>query len=506
MISNPHNGTRHHKFKIRCRVIIMMSNCNEVLQEIHPMKKMTDEMEDTGLHNEVLNKELPKQEGNKFPQYIAAFIVNLISINHGASLGWPSPMLPILQSSSSAVGRPVTNEEGSWLSALLCLGAVFGTPLYLVIINRFSRKVTGYLVAVPQIVTNILILVANSLAILYVARFLAGVGTAAVTVFSPVYVTEIAEDSIRGSLGTFYVLLCSLGVLLVYVVGSYTSYNITAYVLLSISLVYLALFYFMPETPSYLVSKSNFSTAVKSLKWLRGEKYEAELEINTLVSTAKKRQVSAGNMSYRQMFESQGTRKALLMSVLLMLNLQLSAPIAILSYTVTIFKDAGSDLSPSISSIIIAFLQIIGTFLTTILLDKAGRKLLLSVSNFFMATCLFALGGYFYCKTHSIDITNISWLPLVCLSTYIVALALGVSPIPFLMVPELFLPEARSNAILFCQIIMWLTAFFVTKFFVTISELFDSQAIRSTYLEKENNLVSPCQYFPVQHTRFTKGE
>ncbi|PSN54600.1 hypothetical protein C0J52_07379 [Blattella germanica] len=264
--------------------------------------------------------------------------------------------------------------------SLLCLGPVFGTPLYLLITNRFSRKVSGYLVAVPHIITNILILVANSLEILFVARFIVGIGTAAVTVFTPLYVTEIAEDSVRGSLGTFFVLMFNFGVLL-------------------------------------------------------------------------------------------GTRKALLISILLMLNLQLCAPIAILSYTVSIFKDAGSDMSPSISSIIVAILQISGTLLATIFLDRAGRKLILSVSNFFMTVCLCTLGAYFYCKTEAFDLTQIAWLPLVCLSIYIIALALGVSPIPFLMISELFLPEARSNAILLCQIVMWFVYFLVTKFFAIISEL-----------------------------------
>ncbi|PSN54583.1 hypothetical protein C0J52_07381 [Blattella germanica] len=410
--------------------------------------------------------------GSAMSTFLMDRAVNLISLNHGGGLGWLSPILPILQSETSPIGRPVTNEEGSWLSSLLCLGAVFGTPLYTIIINRFSRKVSGYLVAVPHIAANVLILVANSLEILYVARFLAGVGTAAVTVFTPVYVTEIAADNVRGSLGTFYVLMCNFGVLLVYIIGSYTSYNITAYVLLSVTMFYLMAFCLMPETPTYLVRKSDMTAAVKSLKWLRGEKYQADQEISSLVSALKTTQCGLETTSYKQMLQSQGTKKALMISLLLMINLQMSAPIAILSYTVSIFKEAGSELSPSISSIIVAVLQIFGALLATTLLDRAGRKLLLSVSNAFMTACMMALGGYFFCKTHAFDMPQIAWLPLVCLSIYVIAQALGVSPIPFLMIPELFLPEARNNAILLCQIFMWVIAFVVTKFFATISDFF----------------------------------
>jgi hypothetical protein len=44
-------------------------------------------------------------------------------------------------------------------------------------------------------------------------------------------------------------------------------------------------------------------------------------------------------------------------------------------YSATIFKDAGSSLSPDMSTIIVGFILLIGSYVATMLIDRMGRKL-----------------------------------------------------------------------------------------------------------------------------------
>ncbi|XP_069687041.1 facilitated trehalose transporter Tret1-2 homolog [Periplaneta americana] len=433
------------------------------------MPNITEEIADK---NESFGTNMRKTEGKKLPQYIATITVNISSFLHGAGLGWAAPMLPFLQSEASPVGQ-ISDESSSWLGCLLCLGAMFATPLYVYISHRCSRKLTGYLVAVPFIISWILVITATSVTALYFARFLTGMGTGSATVFIPLYVTEIAEDSVRGTLGSFYVLVSYFGVIFVYTVGSYTAYQVTSYLLLVGSGIYLVGFFFMPETPLYHVNKTNFVEAMKSLRWLRRrESSVTEQELNKLIASLGSKEESVKSSPIKEILTSRGPRRALIISIVLVTNLQFSGVVPLLSYTVLIFNEAGSTLSPNVSTIIVGALQIIGSLLATVLVDRAGRKVLLIVSNVCMALCLGAIGGYFFCRSRDIDVSSVSLLPVVCLSAYFVALALGVSPVAFLMIPELFSPQLRTAAITLSLSLMWFNAFLVTKFFTNISDLF----------------------------------
>lgn len=53
----------------------------------------------------------------------------------------------------------------------------------------------------------------------YIARLLAGMAIGAISVAAPMYVAELAEPKIRGTLGTFFQLQITVGLLIGYVLG-----------------------------------------------------------------------------------------------------------------------------------------------------------------------------------------------------------------------------------------------------------------------------------------------
>ena len=80
-------------------------------------------------------------------------LVNLMTIAHGATTGWLSPITHILQSDASPFDSgPMTNEQMSWLGSIVMLGGLFGNLSYSTINNYFGMKISILTLGIPNIV------------------------------------------------------------------------------------------------------------------------------------------------------------------------------------------------------------------------------------------------------------------------------------------------------------------------------------------------------------------
>jgi SP family facilitated glucose transporter-like MFS transporter 8 len=131
-----------------------------------------------------------------------------------------------------------------------------------------------------------------------------------------------------------------------------------------------------------------------------------------------------------------------------------------------LFQDAGSDLEPSTATIIVGVIQVVATFISTLVVDRLGRRLLLLISDFVMAVCALLLGVFFYLKdVEKDDVTNLGWLPLTSVCVFIIVFSLGYGPIPWMMVGELFAPQIKGFASSLSCVLNWILAFLVTRFY-----------------------------------------
>lgn len=73
-------------------------------------------------------------------------------------------------------------------------------------------------------------------------------------------------------------------------------------------------------------------------------------------------------------FKAPEARKALMIGTVLMILAQLSGVYAMVTYADIIIKEAGTSLSPSSSVIAVSIVQVCGTYVSTVLADRAGRK------------------------------------------------------------------------------------------------------------------------------------
>ncbi|KAL0267621.1 UNVERIFIED_CONTAM: hypothetical protein PYX00_009837 [Menopon gallinae] len=421
--------------------------------------------------------------GNPVPQYMLCFIVNIISFSYGMTVGWLSPMQPLLQANytntndSSPLGveaEPLSYEEVSWISGSFCIGGILATPLYGYFANAFGRKMTAILSAVPFFLAFGLKLVANSPLIIFAARFIAGLGGGGVCLIVPMYIGETSEDHIRGVLGSYFNLFLCFGILFSFIIGSYTGYFILGIVGVSFPILFMVFCMWLPETPVYSLTKNRTDAAMNALKKLRGNhKGLIEAELEKLAASVRENAQNKG-MSMKDMINDKATLKGLIIGGVCMTVQQCSGVSPILNYTVAIFDASGSKLSPNLAAIIVGALQLVGALVATIFMDRLGRKFLLLVSSVGMSFSLIPIAVFFKLKFSGFDpevLATFGWVPVTSLAIYIIVYAVGFGPVPWVLCSELFKTEAKSPATSFCVFLVWAEAFILLKFFSKLSDL-----------------------------------
>lgn len=141
----------------------------------------------------------------------------------------------------------------------------------------------------------------------------------------------------------------------------------------------------------------------------------------------------------------------------------------VIFYAESIFNDAGAS-NPAVCTMILGIVQTVATVIASVLVDKAGRKILLIVSSSLMGICLGVFGYYFYLKEHHSDVSNIGWLPLACLVLFIVGFSLGLGPLPWMMSGEVLAPEIKSFGSGVAVATNWSCVAIVTFFFKPLSD------------------------------------
>lgn len=397
-------------------------------------------------------------------QYIAAFAATMGNLVMGTAIAWSGPAIPYLKLDSSKDGFNISDAQGSWIGSLMPLGALIGGPLGGVFVGKVGKKGTMFISAALFTLSYLLLVVAPNVATIYFGRLMSGTATGIASLVCPVYVAEVAKPEVRGLLGSCVQLMVTLGVLLVLVVGAGLSWRWISICCLASVLVWAILLLFIPESPAQYMTNKKYREARESLEWLRQTIY-VESEFEAIQREIEESLATPAKPS--DLFQSQNLAP-LIISMYLMLGQQLCGINAVIFYVVDIFSAAGSSIKPSIESIIIGIMQVVSTGLGAAVMDKLGRRFLLTFSSSIMVLSISSLGAFFFIKINQNNVelaTSLEILPVISLCVFIFAFSVGFGPIPWLMMSELFSPKMKGLASSLATSINWTLAFCVTKFF-----------------------------------------
>lgn len=139
------------------------------------------------------------------------------------------------------------------------------------------------------------------------------------------------------------------------------------------------------------------------------------------------------------------TKKALLIGMVLVTLNQFSGCFALINYTAHIFAEAGSNLDPNVSAMVVGAIQLAGSYVSTMVVDRCKRKVLYIVSSFGSAIGLGMMGVHAYLAVSGFDVSKISWLPVASLSFVIFIASVGILPLTFVILSEILPQKVRKH-------------------------------------------------------------
>ncbi|XP_013135045.1 PREDICTED: facilitated trehalose transporter Tret1-like [Papilio polytes] len=398
-------------------------------------------------------------------EYGTALCATLITATAGTCYGWPSPTLPYLRSKESSI--PTSQDEGSWIVSIMILCSALTPIPSAYFADRFGRKTTLLLGAIPFILGWVLVIVAKSVAVLYVARMFSGLGYGIVYTVAPMYTGEIATNEVRGALSTLITLMNKVGILAQYCIGPFVDMRTLAAINLILPITFVVTFIFLPESPYYYLKFERTERAERSLRNLRTGDIRLELKnIEINVQEDMKNKGSWGDL----IFEATN-RKAMWISIGVFTIQQLCGSAAVVAYAQTIFKSTESKIEPYQESIILGCVQVATCMLSVLLVDRVGRKPLLLLSALGVGLMNGTIGTYFYFSVwHKSSIGQLHWVPLAAIVIYIVCYAIGLSTVPYVIIGEMFPTNVKLYASCIAHIYTGFSMFAVQKLFQVVSD------------------------------------
>ncbi|KAM4633303.1 solute carrier family 22 member 2-like [Polymixia lowei] len=156
----------------------------------------------------------------------------------------------------------------SWLvdmyQATLNVGFLVGSIAIGYLADRFGRKMSFLMSNLLNGITGILVAVAPNYVTLLVFRTLYGFGVKGGWVAGYVLITEIVGVEYRRTVGVLYQMFFSVGILLLPLLAYYISDWRWLQVVITVPyLVFLSYYWFIPESPRWLLSQNNSAKAVE---------------------------------------------------------------------------------------------------------------------------------------------------------------------------------------------------------------------------------------------------
>ena len=306
-----------------------------------------------------------------------------------------------------------------------------------------------------------------------------------------VYIGEISPHNLRGAFAIFSELSVVGGILLALGLGAIPGFRYyhSALVFISCTALFITLAVWIPETPRWLLLRQKDEPrAMAALRCLRGPKYtKLNQEIDDIKATIAKK-----SPGFLKLLKELLTERSTLIPFLLILFLyiyQRTGIDVVSAYAGPIFLEAGVPNPNLTATFAVGGVKVLVTILTILLVEFAGRKILLAVSSAGMFLGAALLGVHFYitrpglCANDTLPTgffmegevsCNPHLFPLAIVGVVVFNLgfAIGIGPVPWVMLSEYLPSKVRGVAGGIVVGANWATASLFVGSFLSYSEAF----------------------------------
>ncbi|XP_078610843.1 solute carrier family 2, facilitated glucose transporter member 5-like [Branchiostoma floridae x Branchiostoma japonicum] len=383
--------------------------------------------------------------------------------------------------------------------SIYCLGAVVGSLLVGPLTGSFlGRKWTMVSINLLSVAGALLMWgskMQTSFQMIIVGRTIMGVHNGCAIMVVSMYLAEVSPPNLRGAIGTTQQLFITMGILVSQILGLQQilgseerwPYLLGFYVIPAVLQAFCMMF--LPESPRcLLIDKDDPEASRRALVKLQGAHVNQEVYMQEM-KTEHENELKEPKMSLLALVKSRSLRTQLLICVVLWVGQQLSGVNAIFFYSTSIFLQSGVPEEYSdYATIGVGGINVLMTVVSMMVVDRAGRKALLlwgvatMAFSFAVLTVTLGLTENLFCEcgcqqgrwpTGVLDSAGacilpnvtgdpntttstvapfvnpyqwISYLSIVFVVIYIIAFAIALGPIPFIITGEMFRQGARPAA------------------------------------------------------------
>jgi sugar porter (SP) family MFS transporter len=360
-----------------------------------------------------------------------------------------------------------THGQQQLTVAILLIGAIVGALIAGWLADAISRRRTKIIAGGVYITGAIGCALAQSYWQILAGRFWLGLAVGAASFVAPMYIAELVPPRIRGGVVSFNQLMITLGILVAYIVdwgfAPLPNNWRWMFALGAVPGAALAIgMYFMPFSPRWLVQKGREEEARKVLETYRFEEDDIEAEI------AEIKEVSEREVRVRDLI-AKGVRRVMIVGIGLAVFQQIVGINTVIYYAPTILKFAGQQNTGALTqSVYIGCTNVFFTIVAILLLDKLGRRFFLITGTSILTVALVGLGIFFHSSSLQ---SSAGWFALVCLLVYIMGFAIGLGPVFWLMISEIFPLQMRGPAMAVCTMFNWGFNFLIAYTFLSLTTL-----------------------------------
>jgi SP family xylose:H+ symportor-like MFS transporter len=353
-----------------------------------------------------------------------------------------------------------------------CLvGAIAAGPLSIKFGRKYSLIISAVLFSISAFGSGLPSIFPESLSLLVVFRIIGGLGIGIASMNAPLYIAEIAPSHIRGKMVTYYQLAIVVGFFIVFLATYFIGNNLSEedniafgwkhmfWSELIPSGLFLILLFFVPKSPRWLALKGKDSDALTILTKIHGAN-QAHKEIEQIKGSLK-----TNDTSIKVNYFSKIILGIIVIGTTLSILQQFTGINAVLYYGADIFEKALGFGKEDIlaQQILLAFINLVFTFVAMYTVDKFGRKPLLYIGSIGMIIGFLLLGI-------TLQQQAVGFLSLLGVLIFIASFALSMGPVVWVLLSEMFPNKIRSVAMSVAVAAQWAANYVVSQSFPVVMD------------------------------------
>ena len=358
-------------------------------------------------------------------------------------------------------------------SALLgCFfGAIFAGPISIKIGRKHTLILSAILFTISAYGSGLPEMFPESVTLLVVFRIIGGLGIGMASMNAPMYIAEIAPAKRRGNLVSYYQLAIVVGFFVVFLATYFIGNSLTEAENIAFgwrqmfwselipSFLFLGLLFLVPKSPRWLALKGRDEEALSVLTKIHGED-QAAVEINEI-----KASLQEGKTGLKVNYFSKAILGIIIIGSILSMLQQFTGINAVLYYGADIFEKALGFGKEDVlkQQVLLAFVNLVFTFVAMATVDRFGRKPLLFVGGFGMILGFLLVG--ITLMTNTIGI-----LSLIGVLVFIGSFALSMGPVVWVLLSEMFPNNIRTAAMSVAVAAQWAANYVVSQSFPVVME------------------------------------